>query len=73
MMTRRSVFDEVECFDEKLSVEFNDIDLCLRFRQRGYRVVYTPLALLYHYEGMSRREIDAAATAKYFLSDGAIG
>jgi GT2 family glycosyltransferase len=55
MMMRRSIFDEVGCFDEKLAVEFNDIDLCLRLRERGYLVVYTPLALLHHYESVSRR------------------
>jgi len=66
MMMRRSVFDEVGGFDERLSVEFNDIDLCLRLQQRGYRVVYTPLALLYHYESSSRRRIDAAGNLQLF-------
>ena len=54
MMMRRAVFDEVGRFDEALAVEFNDIDLCLRLRERGYLVVYTPLALLHHYESVSR-------------------
>jgi GT2 family glycosyltransferase len=67
MMMRRSVFDELGGFDEKFPIEFNDIDLCLRLRQRGYRVVYTPLALLYHYEGVSRRGMDATSDLKVFL------
>jgi GT2 family glycosyltransferase len=55
MMMRRSLFDEVGGFDESLPENFNDIDLCLRLRQRGYLIVYTPLALLYHHERSSRR------------------
>jgi GT2 family glycosyltransferase len=54
MMLRRSVFDEVGGFDEALTVAFNDVDLCLKIRRKGYRVVYTPHAELYHYESASR-------------------
>ena len=32
----------------------NDVDLCLRLRQRGYLIVYTPFALLYHHESGTR-------------------
>jgi O-antigen biosynthesis protein len=35
-------------------VTFNDVDLCLRLRARGYLIVYTPYARLYHHEGRSR-------------------
>lgn len=54
MLVPRRVFDEVGGFDERLRLVLNDVDLCLRIRQRGYRVVYTPQARLYHYEGSSR-------------------
>ncbi|HJY83527.1 MAG TPA: glycosyltransferase family 2 protein, partial [Candidatus Binatia bacterium] len=37
-----------------LAVTFNDVDLCLRLRARGYLVVYTPYARLYHHESRSR-------------------
>jgi GT2 family glycosyltransferase len=53
MMTRRSVFDEVGGFDERLPTDFNDVDYCLRLRRAGYRVVYTPWAQLYHHESAS--------------------
>ena len=53
-MMCRAVFEELHGFDEELGVAFNDVDLCLRARQRGYLIVYTPLAQLYHYEGASR-------------------
>jgi len=54
MMVARRVFDEVGGFDERFRVAFNDVDFCLRIRERGYLIVYTPLALLYHYEGATR-------------------
>jgi GT2 family glycosyltransferase/SAM-dependent methyltransferase len=54
MMMRRSTFEEIDGFDETLRVAFNDVDLCMRLRQHGYRVVYTPLAELLHFESASR-------------------
>ncbi len=54
-MVRRAVYDEIGGFDElRLPVLFNDIDFCLRARERGYQVLYTPHALLYHLESASR-------------------
>ena len=54
MMVRKDVFDQVGGFDEKLEVAFNDVDLCLRIRKKGYNVVYTPEAKLFHHESKSR-------------------
>jgi O-antigen biosynthesis protein len=52
---RREVFDEVGGFNGRdLRVAFNDVDLCVRIRQRGYLIVWTPLAELYHHESASR-------------------
>lgn len=54
-MTRRSVFEEVGGLDEQnLRIAFNDVDYCLRVGQRGYRVIYTPYAAMYHHESASR-------------------
>jgi GT2 family glycosyltransferase/SAM-dependent methyltransferase len=54
MMVPRGAFEEVKGFDERLQVALNDVDLCLRLRQRGYLIVYTPFALLYHHESGTR-------------------
>lgn len=55
LMTKKSVFEEVGGFDEKMfAVEFNDVDLCMRIRKSGYKVIWTPYAELYHYESKSR-------------------
>jgi glycosyltransferase involved in cell wall biosynthesis len=53
-MVRPAVYWRVGGNDERLRVAYNDVDLCLRIRQAGYEVVYTPAAELYHYEGASR-------------------
>ncbi len=68
MMMRRSVFDEVGGFDEKFVVDFADIDLCLRIGQRGYRILYTPLALLHHHESATRRRMHVAGDLDLFVS-----
>jgi GT2 family glycosyltransferase len=53
-MVRPSVYWAVGGHDERLRVAFNDVDLCLRIRQAGYDVVYTPHAELRHVEGGTR-------------------
>lgn len=60
LMMRREVFDDVGGFDEALPVNSNDVDLCLRLRSRGLLVVYTPHAVVRHYESQTR---GARATA----------
>ncbi|MGC8979624.1 glycosyltransferase family 2 protein [Caldisericum sp.] len=54
LMTRKEIFQEIGGFDKKLEVGYNDIDLCLRIREKGYKIVWTPYAELYHYEGATR-------------------
>nr|NNM89685.1 glycosyltransferase [Bacilli bacterium] len=55
MLMRKSVFVEVGGFNEEdLAVAFNDVDLCLRIREKGYLCVATPYAELYHHESISR-------------------
>lgn len=53
LMTRRAVWDEVGGFNERLAIDFNDVDYCLKVRRAGYRIVFTPYAELYHYESTS--------------------
>lgn len=53
-MMRRDVFDEVGGLDESFEVAFNDVDLCMKIRKKGYLIVFTPYAELYHYESKSR-------------------
>ena len=54
MMLRRSLFAEVGGFVEAFQYAYQDVDLCLRLRERGLLIVYTPYAQLVHYESASR-------------------
>jgi GT2 family glycosyltransferase len=54
LMTRKSVFDEIGGFNEHFFTAYQDVDLCLRLRTRGLRIICTPRALLLHPEFVSR-------------------
>ena len=54
LMVKKSIYEEVGGLEEKLAVAFNDIDFCLKIRDKGYRNIYTPFVEMYHYESASR-------------------
>lgn len=54
LMTKRSVFDEVGGLTEEFVVALNDVDYCLKVREKNYLVVYDAFSLWYHYESKSR-------------------
>lgn len=55
LLMPKSLFHEVGGFDERnLAIAYNDVDLCLKIRERGLRVVWTPFAQLRHLESISR-------------------
>ena len=58
LMMRRDVFMDVDGFDESnLPTCFQDVDICLKVLEKGFRVVYTPFAKLFHYESLSKRAV----------------
>ena len=59
MMVKRSIYEAVGGFEEKLAVAFNDVDFCLKVRKEGYLVVYQPRVEAYHYESKSRGSEDS--------------
>lgn len=54
MLVKKELFNRVGGFDENLAIAYNDIDLCLRIRKQGLKVVWTPYAELIHHESQSR-------------------
>lgn len=55
LAVRRTVFEDIGGFDAaQLSIAFNDVDLCLRVREAGYRVIQTPTIRLIHHESKTR-------------------
>lgn len=67
MMVRSEVFHKLGGFDEEIKVVYSDVDLCLRAWREGYRVVWTPYALLYHHEAKTRKEIAPKEDLTIFL------
>ena len=67
VVVRKAVFEEVGGFDEEnLAVAFNDVDLCLKIAESGYRNVFTPQATLYHHESVSRGSDQTGERLKRF-------
>ncbi len=59
MLTPKSLYQKLSGLDAaNLAVAFNDVDYCLRVREAGFRVVFTPYAELYHHESVSRGKDD---------------
>lgn len=54
LLTPKAVFDEIGGLDEGFVLAFNDVDYCLQVLAKGYRVVWTPEAELYHLESKTR-------------------
>lgn len=66
MVLERRKFVAVGGFDETLAVAFNDVDLCLRLREKGWRNLWTPHARLIHVESATRgSDADPARTARF--------
>lgn len=59
LMVRKSIFDQVGGFEEKLSVAFNDIDLCIKLLNKGYFNLFCADVQLYHHESVSRGKEDS--------------
>ncbi len=63
---RTSVWNEVGGLDEGFQVAWNDIDLCLRVRELGLAVAYSPDAQLFHYESLTRgNDFDPVRFGRY--------
>ena len=67
LLVRAEVYDALGGLDEAFTVAFNDVDFCLRIREAGWRIAWTPYAELYHFESKSRGsdEQDPAKKARF--------
>ena len=64
---KRELYEEVGYMDEtEFKVAFNDVDFCLRIREKGYLVVYNPFVEFWHYESKSRGQEDSPEKIKRF-------
>ena len=56
MLMPREVLDDVGLLDEDLFMYGEDIDLCYRIKEAGYKIVYYPEAKIIHYKGGSSKK-----------------
>ena len=54
LLTSKRIWKEVHGMNENLGVAYNDVDFCLRTKKKGYKIIFTPFAQLFHYESKSR-------------------
>lgn len=69
MMMKKTVFEEAGGFTEKLSVAFNDVDLCLKVRKNEKLIVYDPYVQLYHMESKTRGAEDSTEKIRRFQKE----
>lgn len=74
MLVRRAAFEAVGGFDEaELTIAFNDVDLCVKLRQAGWQIIFTPDAVAEHRESISRGDdFDESKVARFMLENEAM-
>ncbi len=71
LLVRKSWYDRLGGLDEDFAVALNDVDFCLRLREKGLLNVFTPFAELYHFESKSRGLDDDGERAKRYDEESA--
>ena len=71
LMVKKSLYEEVGGLEESFAVSLNDVDFCLKLREKGLLNVFTPFAELYHYESISRGLDDNGEKAKRYNEESA--
>jgi GT2 family glycosyltransferase len=70
LMVKKSVYEQIDGMDEQhLSIAFNDVDFCLRLREKGYLNIFTPYCELYHHESKSRGYEDTPQKQQRFARE----
>ena len=55
MMVKKEVYEELGGLEEQLALVYHDIDFCMKARKKGYVIIFTPYAELYHYENTTKK------------------
>ncbi len=71
LLVKKSLFKEVGGLDESFAISLNDVDFCLKLREKGLLNVFTPFAELYHYESVSRGLDDSGEKAERYNRESA--
>lgn len=71
LLVKKSLFQEVGGLDEGFAISLNDVDFCLKLREKGLLNVFTPFAELFHYESVSRGLDDNGEKAERYNRESA--
>lgn len=71
LMVKKVLYEEVGGLDESFAVSLNDVDFCLKLREKGMLNIFTPFAELYHYESTSRGLDDKGDKARRYEEESA--
>ena len=66
LMVKKSLYEEAGGLSEDFAISLNDVDFCLKLREKGYLNVFTPFAELYHFESVSRGLDDQGEKAERY-------
>ena len=66
LLVKKSLYDAVGGLEEEFAISLNDVDFCLKLRDRGLLNVFTPFAELFHYESVSRGPDDNGERAERY-------
>lgn len=69
LLVRKSVFEEVGGLEEGFAISLNDVDFCLKLREKGLLNVFTPFAELFHHESVSRGLDDSGEKAERYMRE----
>lgn len=56
LFMRKDLLDKVGWMDPSFFLFYEEVDLCLRFKKRGYEIIYYPEAEVIHHSGKSRQK-----------------
>ena len=71
IMVRHAILDELGGFDEAFNpVQFEDFDLCYRFREQGHRIVYLPDIEMYHLESTTTAGTPSLPNTRVIVQNG---
>ncbi len=68
LLLRRAALEQVGTFDERFFMYYEEVDLCLRLRDAGWKVLFVPAAEVMHHGGQSARQVLAEATLYRYRS-----
>jgi hypothetical protein len=68
MLVKKQILDKVGYFDPTFFMVYEDIDLCWRIRLNGYKVMFAPKSIVYHFGSGIRKKFEKTAQSQYYIT-----